>query len=62
VKCHITGMAANDGVWMGGTVVEKVLDLLGSSFGALGLGGGNGADCNVVDCRSIVEESSNEAW
>jgi hypothetical protein len=45
---------------MGGTVVEKVLDLLGSSFGALGLGGGNGADCNVVDCPSIVEESSND--
>lgn len=40
VKVHVTCVIAENGVGMGGAIVEQLSDGLSSGFGAFGLGGG----------------------
>ena len=62
-KLHVTGVIADDGIWMGGGIVEKLGGCLGSGFSACRLGGGNGAESNkhgAIDGSSVVEEAAND--
>jgi hypothetical protein len=56
-------MVAEDGIRVGGTIVEKVRDGKGSGGGAFGLGGGNGTESDQhggVNGAGIVEESADD--
>ncbi len=60
---HVTGMVANDGIWMCGTIVKEVHEGLHEGLGAVGLFGGQGAKGNEhgrVHSMGIVEEDTND--
>ena len=63
VEDHVTGEVLDDGIRMGGCVVEQVHDSVGGGLGGAGLLGGNGAQGDqhgVVDGPGIVEENSHD--
>ena len=63
-KVHLGGFVLNAGIWMGGSIIEKLVDTEGEiGPGACGNGGGDGADCGlhgIVDGTSIVIEDASE--
>ncbi len=56
-------VVAEDGIWMGGGVVEELGECLGSGFSALGLGRSEGTEGDKhrgVDCSGIVEKCADD--
>jgi hypothetical protein len=63
VENHPAGGVADSGIWMGGTVVEKLSNGLSSGFSAFRLGRSESAKGNEhggVDGASVIEEGAND--
>lgn len=62
-ETHVTGVVFNDGVGMGGTVVEELVGVVVGGFGGFALCGGEGTECDeegVVDTAAVVLESADD--
>ena len=38
MELHVTSMVPDNGIWMGGTIIQEMCDSQGSCLGAFGLG------------------------
>ncbi len=58
---HVAGMETDDGIWMGGTVVEELGESLQGSLGAMCLLGGKGTKSDQqsgINCMGIICKST----
>lgn len=60
-KHHVTGSVADRGIWVSGTVVQKLCNCLQRGHGPLGLLGADCAQCNEqgrINSSGVIEENA----